>query len=102
MFKPYLPPTEPDKETVKTPQFGQRKLSPPLESAFIFPPSDRPRGVVIEGGKKIQKPTKRSLFGEKKPSPPLESAFIFPAADRPRGVIINGGRKIGKAIPKRK
>jgi hypothetical protein len=45
-----------DKELTDRPLFGQKKSAPRLESAFIFPATERPRGVSIDGGRKSEKP----------------------------------------------
>ena len=44
------------KTTDSRPMFGMRKLSPRLESAFVFPASGRPQGLNIDSRKKIEKP----------------------------------------------
>ena len=57
MFKVSSSPAKPkDKGLPDRPLFGQKKPSPRLESAFIFPATERPRGVSIDGGRKIEKP----------------------------------------------
>jgi len=50
------PPKQEKSPEPKKSLFGGRTVAPRLESAFIFPASERPRGVSIDGGRKIEKP----------------------------------------------
>ncbi len=62
MFKASSTPTRPnDKNAANRSPFGPKKPSPRLESAFIFPAGDRPRGVSIDGGRKSEKPIPKKL-----------------------------------------
>lgn len=42
-------------EVIRSP-FGIKKITPRLESAFVFPAPQRPRGLSLDGAKRAERP----------------------------------------------